>query len=285
MGFQKADSTVFGIMLGALDVLVRSASDVMSNAPIGVFDSGVGGLTILREIQRQLPAESIVYIGDTAHCPYGGRNAADIHHLARQITRQLCELGAKMIVVACNTISVNCIADLREEFPHVPIVGTAPAIKTASAVSTSRRIGVLSTVATANSPYQAMLVEEFASDCTVTNIGTNELVPRIERGAWDTELRQILPDILAPFRAADIDALVLGCTHYPLLLDEISEILGPGVAVVDSGEAIARQVRRVLESNGLLNNSVESPTYRYQTTAASPALNHVLERLGIPIAV
>lgn len=257
----------------------------MSNAPIGVFDSGVGGLTVLREIQRLLPAESIVYIGDTANCPYGGRSATEIHHLARQIMQQMCQHGAKLVVVACNTISVNCIADLREEFPQIPIVGTAPAIKTASAVSTSRRIGVLSTVATANSPYQAMLVNEFASDCQVTNIGTNALVPRIERGAWATELRELLPEILAPFREAEIDALVLGCTHYPLIRDEISEILGPGVAVLDSGEAIARQVKRVLEANGLLNTTLESPTYRYLTTADSPALTNVLERLGIPIAV
>lgn len=259
----------------------------MNSAPIGVFDSGVGGLTILREIQRQLPAESILYIGDTANCPYGGRSADEIHQLARQMMRRLRQHGAKLVVVACNTISVNCIDLLRGEFPETPIVGTAPAVKTASAVSKSRRIGVLSTVATANSPYQAMLVEQFAADCQVTNVGTNELVPRIERGAWSTELPEVLPDVLAPFREAEVDALVLGCTHYPLLRNEISRILGPGVAVLDSGEAIARQVGRVLESNGLLNTSGEPPTYRYLTTAESPALTNVLERLGIelPIAV
>jgi glutamate racemase len=257
----------------------------MSNAPIGVFDSGVGGLTIVREIQRQLPAESIVYIGDTANCPYGGRSSVEIHQLARQMMRRMRLHGAKLVVVACNTISVNCINDLRAEFPEMPIVGTAPAIKTAASISTTRRIGVLSTIATANSPYQAMLVQEFAADCQVTNIGTNELVPRIERGAWSTELRQMLPEILEPFREAEIDALVLGCTHYPLLRDEIAAVLGPDVAVVDSGEAIARQVRRVLETAELLNASVDSPSYRYLTTSDSPALNNVLERLGIPVAV
>ena len=257
----------------------------MNNAPIGVFDSGVGGLTILREIQRQLPAESIVYIGDTANCPYGGKSATEIHSLARQIMLQMRDLGAKLVVVACNTISVNCIADLRAEFPEMPIVGTAPAVKTASAVSKSRKIGVLSTVATANSPYQAMLVEQFASDCSVTNVGTNELVPRIERGAWSTELPDVLPAVLAPFRDAEVDALVLGCTHYPLLREEISEFLGPDVAVVDSGEAIARQVGRVLEANGLQNESGLPPGYRYLTTADSPALDNVLARLGIELPV
>ena len=266
---------------------VAAVSDSMNSAPIGVFDSGVGGLTILREIQRQWPAESIVYIGDTANCPYGGRSADEIHQLARQMMVRLRQHGAKLVVVACNTISVNCIDLLRDEFPETPIVGTAPAVKTASAVSKSRRIGVLSTVATANSPYQAMLVDQFAADCQVTNVGTNELVPRIERGAWSTELPEVLPKLLAPFQEAEVDALVLGCTHYPLLRNEISRILGPGVAVLDSGEAIARQVGRVLESNGLLNISGEPPTYRYLTTADSPALTNVLERLGIelPIAV
>lgn len=254
----------------------------MNRFPIGVFDSGVGGLTILREIQRELPAESLVYIGDTANCPYGGRSSSEIHQLARQIMIRMRELSAKMVVVACNTISVNCIADLRTEFPGIPIVGTAPAVKTASAISTSRRIGVLSTVATANSSYQAMLVEQFASDCQVTNVGTNELVPRIERGAWSTELLEVLPDVLAPFQEADIDALVLGCTHYPLLRDEIAGVLGPGVAILDSGEAIARQVRRVLELNDLLDTSGVEPAYRYLTTSHSPALSTVLERLGIP---
>jgi glutamate racemase len=255
----------------------------MKTAPIGVFDSGVGGLTILREIQQQLPGESIIYIGDTANCPYGGRSAPEIHELARAMTQRMQALGAKMVVVACNTISVNCIADLRSEFPDMPIVGTAPAVKTASAVSRSRRIGVLSTVATANSAYQAMLVEQFAADCQVTNVGTNELVPRIENGSWNTELPAVLDEVLAPFQAAQIDALVLGCTHYPLLREEISAILGPGVTVLDSGEAIARQVRRVLESNGLLNDTGETPTYRYQTTSESPALANVLQRLGIPV--
>ena len=257
----------------------------MSMAPIGVFDSGVGGLTIAREIQRLLPAESIVYIGDTANCPYGGKSPSDIHLLSRQIMRRMRMHGAKIVVIACNTISVNCIAELRAEFPEIPIVGTAPAVKSASAISTSRRIGVLSTVATANSAYQAMLVKEFAADCQVTSIGTNELVPCIERGAWRTELPQILPGLLAPFQDAEVDALVLGCTHFPLLRDEIGAILGPGVTLLDSGAAIARQAQRVLEAHGLLNQSLERPAYRYLTTSDSPALGNVLERLGMPIAV
>jgi glutamate racemase len=252
----------------------------MSTAPIGVFDSGVGGLTILKEIQRLLPDESLVYIGDTLHCPYGGRDAEEIYRLAGAITRRMTELGAKLVVIACNTISVTCIHRLRADFPDLPIVGTAPAVKTAAAVSRQRRIGILSTVATANSPYQAALVSEFAADCHVLNLGTNELVPRIERGGWTTELPEVLPGILEPFRRAEVDALVLGCSHYPLLRREIEAELGPAVAVLDSGEAIARQVRRVLNQRGLLA-APHAPSCRLITTAASPALSHVLERLEI----
>jgi glutamate racemase len=252
----------------------------MSTAPIGVFDSGVGGLTILKEIQRLLPDESLVYIGDTLNCPYGGRDPDEIYRLARDIMLRMTDLGAKLVVIACNTISVTCIHRLRADFPDLPIVGTAPAVKTAAAISVKRRIGVLSTVATANSPYQAALVNQFAADCDVTNLGTNALVPRIERGAWTTELPEVLPGILEPFREAGIDALVLGCSHYPLLRREIEAALGAGVAVLDSGEAIARQVRRVLEASGLLAAGA-TPSYRFITTAESPALGHVLERLAI----
>ncbi len=252
----------------------------MSNAPIGVIDSGVGGLTILKEIQRQLPDESFVYIGDTVNCPYGGRTPDDIYRLSANLIRRLRAMGAKLVVIACNTISVTCIRQLRADFPGLPIVGTVPAVKTAAQISRARRIGVLSTVVTAESDFQARLIDECANGCEVVNLGTNELVPRIERGAWQTELPQILPSLLEPFRTAGVDALVLGCSHYPLLKQEIQSVLGPGVTLVDSASGIARQVRRVLEEHGLLTAG-GTPTYRFITTAESPALPRVLDRLGI----
>jgi glutamate racemase len=252
----------------------------MSNAPIGVIDSGVGGLTILKEIQRQLPDESLIYIGDTANCPYGGRTADDIYRLSANLIHRLQTMDAKLVVIACNTISVTCIGQLRAAFPGLPIVGTVPAVKTAVKISRSRRIGILSTVVTAESDFQSALIRAFASECKVVNLGTNELVPRIERAAWSTELPEILPRLLEPFRNAEIDALVLGCSHYPLLKEEIRAVLGPDVALVDSAEGIARQVRRVLSEHGLLAGQ-HAPAHRFITTAHSPALGHVLQRLDI----
>lgn len=257
----------------------------MSNAPIGIIDSGLGGLTIFKEIQKQLPNESLCYVGDTANCPYGPRAADEIYQLSFALIADLVEQGVKAIVIACNTISVNCIHRLRADFPSLPIVGTAPAIKTAASVSTNRRIGILSTVATANSPYQADLILQFAADCQVLNLGTNDLVPRIELGAFETELPGVLIDVLKPFQTADIDALVLGCSHFPILRAEMQMILGESVAILDSGAAIARQLGRVLDQNGISGAPDAIGSYEFITTAESLVLPQMLERLGILSAV
>jgi glutamate racemase len=257
----------------------------MSSASIGIIDSGLGGLTILKEIQLQLPNESLRYLGDTANCPYGPRSADDIYRLSKAMIADLDRAGVKAVVIACNTISVTCIQQLRTDFPHLPIVGTAPAIKPAAALSANRRIGILSTVATANSPYQAGLIAEFAADCEVLNLGTNELVPRIERGAFETELPVVLREVLRPFQEARIDALVLGCSHYPILRDDMRQILGDGVAILDSGAAIARQLGRVLAQHGITTPDGAIGTCEFITTGEAPAMAVILERLGIRTAV
>lgn len=257
----------------------------MSNAPIGIIDSGLGGLTILKEIQLQLPHESLRYLGDTANCPYGPRSVENIYRLSHAMISALVEAGVKAVVIACNTISVTSIRQLRADFPDLPIVGTAPAIKPAAAVSINRRIGILSTVATANSPYQADLIAEFAADCQVLNLGTNELVPRIERGAFDTEIPSVLPEVLRPFQEAEVDALVLGCSHYPILREEIQAILGDRVTVLDSGAAIARQLFRVLVRQGIEAPTDSRPDHVITTTSESPTLHSIIERLGIKMTV
>jgi len=255
-----------------------------SNAPIGIIDSGVGGLTILKEIQVALPAESLIYIGDTANCPYGGKTPAEIYHLTTQLVLSLVERGVKAVVIACNTISVNCIHQLRADFPDLPFIGTAPAIKPAAALSARKRIGILSTVSTAKSSYQAGLIEQFAAGCVVTNLGTNELVPLIENAEWDSSVPELLPTLLAPFKRAEIDALVLGCSHYPIIREQIQREMGADVTVLDSGTAIARQVQRVLERESLL--AIEShPSHDFVTTSPSPAFQQILERLDICVEV
>ena len=251
-----------------------------SNAPVGIIDSGVGGLTILKEIQVALPAESLFYIGDTANCPYGGKTPAEIYDLTTQLVIALIERGVKAVVIACNTISVNCIQQLRADFPELPFIGTAPAIKPAAALSQRKRIGILSTVSTAESSYQAGLIEQFAAGCVVTNLGTNELVPLIEKAEWDSSVPDILPTLLAPFKQADIDALVLGCSHYPIIREQIQREMGGGVTVLDSGTAIARQVQRVLERESLLATGV-TPSYDFIATTETPAFRQIIDRLGI----
>lgn len=253
-----------------------------SNAPIGIIDSGVGGLTILKEIQRELPAESLIYIGDTANCPYGSKRPAEIYRLTTNLVETLIARGVKAVVIACNTISVNCIQQLRADHPALPFIGAAPAIKPAAAMSRRKRIGILSTVATAESRYQAGLIEQFAGGCEVLNLGTNELVPLIERADWNRGLSAVLPRILEPFKEAEVDALVLGCSHYPIIRAQIEQEMGAGVQVVDSGAAIARQVHRVLERESLLATNA-SPTYEFRDTAGSPTFREIIDYLDIRV--
>src|SRR5258708_19285848 len=225
----------------------------MNNNPIGILDSGIGGLTVLASVVQQLPHESVVYIGDSRNTPYGVRSAEEIYHLSKRLIEFLLKKQVKLIVIGCNTITVSCLDRLHSDYPNIPLVGTVPVIKTAAAISQKKRIGILSTTRTAQSDYQKHLIEEFANDCTVFNHGTDELVPLIEKGkAESEEMTTVLQKVLEPFQEEDIDALALGCTHFPFLEEQMRRILDPKVQLLDSGSAIARQVRRVLEHNNCL---------------------------------
>jgi glutamate racemase len=226
----------------------------MKNNPIGILDSGVGGLTVLQSIVQELPHESFVYIGDSRNTPYGSKSEEEIYDLSRHLVDFLLKKEVKLIVVACNTITVSCLDRLRSEYPDVAMVGTVPVIKTAAEVSKNKRIGILSTTRTAQSVYQKHLIEEFSNGCIVVNEGTDALVPLIEQGRLsDSHLATVLKQVLAPFQKENIDALALGCTHFPFLKKQIQQMLGPDVQLLDSGGAIARQVKRVLEHNHLLS--------------------------------
>ena len=226
----------------------------MNNNPIGIFDSGVGGLTVLQAIIHELPHESFIYIGDSHNTPYGTKSEEEIYQLSKQLVEFLLKKNVKLIVIACNTITVSCLDRLRGDYPHVPLIGTVPVIKTAAQVSKNKRIGILSTTRTAQSAYQKHLIEEFANGCSVFNHGTDSLVPLIE--AWKMESQEmatVIKQVLIPFGNEHIDALALGCTHFPFLKEQIQEILGPDVQLLDSGSAIARQVKRVLQHNNALS--------------------------------
>lgn len=214
---------------------------------IGVFDSGVGGLSVLREIVRQLPQFNVLYLADSAHVPYGPRQASQIRAFSAAISRFLISRGACVVVVACNTASTAALHSLRERL-NVPIVGMEPAVKPASEHTRTGHVGVIATQATFQGELFARLVERFAQGTLVHTQVCPGLVERVEAGLLDAaETDALLRSYLRPMLEAGIDSLVLGCTHYPFLRPAIERVVGPGVEVIDPAPAVARQTGRVLE--------------------------------------
>jgi glutamate racemase len=251
----------------------------MKNNPIGVVDSGVGGLSIWKEVISQLPNESTIYLADSANCPYGSRQCEEIYVLAQRMVKFLIDKNVKLIVIACNTMTVCCIDRLRRDFPHLPIVGVVPVIKTAALTSKNKHIGILSTVSTANSMYQKELIEKFSNGCTVINKGTDKLVPLVENGIIDgNEVGKVLTEELEDFKTEGVDVIALGCTHFPFLKEKINKILGSHIAILDSGGAVARQVHRVLEKEGLIsvNNTV---SHEFHTTGNTVQFDLVMGKV------
>lgn len=218
----------------------------MNDAPIGVFDSGVGGLSVAGEIRGRLPAERILYFADTAFCPYGGRPLDEIRERSIAVVGELVALGAKLVVVACNTASGAALEALRDAF-SIPIVGLEPAVKPATLRSRNRRVGVLATEATLRTERFQRLVRTYGVEAEVVPKACPELVDLVEAGETEGEdVEGYLAYSLAPLVEAGVDTVVLGCTHYPFLRNAIGKVMGPGVEILDSGEAVARQVERVL---------------------------------------
>jgi len=217
------------------------------NAPIGVFDSGVGGLSILRPLREQLPAEPIVFFADQAHVPYGARSLDEVQRFSVGITRFLIGQGAKLIVVACNTASAAALQHLRRTFPAMHFVGMEPAVKPAAEQTRTRAVGVLATLATFQGALFASVVERFAQGVRVIPQTLPGLVERIEAGDLDGPgTRRIVAAAVRPLVAQGVDTLVLACTHYPFVIPLIAEVAGPGVQVIDPSPAIARQAARLL---------------------------------------
>lgn len=238
----------------------------MNNQPIGVLDSGIGGLSVWRELVEQLPQESTLYIADSKHCPYGNRSAEEIHFLAKRLVQFLIQKQVKLIVVACNTITVSCLDKLRIDFPTISLVGIVPVVKTAVTHTKNKKIGILSTQGTAKSEYQKHLLAEFAQGYEVLNVGTDKLVPFIEKGDLQSRLfYNVLKAELHPFIDSNIDTLALGCSHFPFIKKQIQHVLGSKVQLLDSGGAVGRQVKRVLEHNKSLGQA-KNPTHQFFTT-------------------
>lgn len=235
--------------------------------PVGVFDSGVGGLSVLRAIRTLLPNQPLLYFGDQAHVPYGSRSVEEVRAFSVEITRFLLHRGARLIVVACNTASAAALQHLRAVFPDVPFVGMEPAVKPAAERSQTHRVGVLATPATFQGALYASVVERFASGTVLFQHTCPGLVQQIEQGRLNgSETRRILEGALLPMLDNQIDTVVLGCTHYPFVIPLIEEIAGPKVQVIDPAPAIARQTQRLLEKNGWLSQRKTPPNIQFFTS-------------------
>jgi glutamate racemase len=221
------------------------------NSPIGIFDSGVGGLSVVKEIHASSPNLPISYFADQIHVPYGSRNMEEIRLFSAGITRFLITKGARIVVVACNTASAAALKDLRIQFPEVSFVGMEPAIKPAAEYTKSGIVGVLATPATFQGLLYASVVQRFGQGVTLLQSTCPGLVQQIERGDLNSKTtRQILDEALTPMLIKGIDAVVLGCTHYPFVISLIREIVGPEVRIIDPSPAVAKQTIKVLESLG-----------------------------------
>ncbi len=249
----------------------------MKENPIGIFDSGVGGLTVWHDIYRLLPHESYIYFADSENAPYGQRSPEEIISLSEQIVEFLISKGCKLIVVACNTATTNAIAELRRKY-EIPFIGIEPAIKPAALGTTTGSVGVLATKGTLASSLFQKTTNDYAREVTIIEREGKGLVPLIEKGSINTkETKELLLSFIAPMLEAGMDSLVLGCTHYPFLKPILKEILPPSIKIIDCGEAVARQTRVVLENNNLLNTSPKSVTREFFTNTTEEHLEFFLK--------
>jgi glutamate racemase len=248
-----------------------------AEAPIGIFDSGVGGLSVLRAIRAQMPGEAVIYFGDQAHVPYGPRPLDEVRAFSEEITRFLLANDAKLIVVACNSASAAALPTLRVTFPDVSFVGMEPAVKPAVEQTRSGVVGVLATPATFQGALYASVIERFAQGVTVLQDTCPGLVAQIEKGALEAaETESILSQALLPMLAQGIDTVVLGCTHYPFVIPLIERIVGEKVRVIDPAPAVARQVGRLLDAGGLRRVTRANAALTYYTSAAAESLSSLL---------
>ena len=251
----------------------------MSDAPIGIFDSGVGGLTVARAILDQLPNESTLYIGDTARGPYGPRPLAEVRTFALETLDYLVDQGVKALVIACNTASAAMLRDARERYSIPVIEVIQPAVRRAVAATRTGNVGVIGTRATVDSKAY---VDAFAAapQLNITSIACPLFVEFVERGETSgTEITKIAREYLAPVMEAKVDTLVLGCTHYPLLTGVISYVMGEGVTLVSSAEETAKDLYRTLVENGLLREQSTTPaTHKFLATGDAKAFETLARR-------
>lgn len=256
------------------------------DCPIGVFDSGIGGLSILKEIHQLLPHENLIYVGDSLHAPYGDRSAEYVRERSQHISDFLLDQGVKTIVVACNTATAEAATQLRATM-DIPVIGLEPAIKPASRLSKNGVIGVLATQRTINSKRLLGLTEKFANDKKVIAQACPGLVEQVEACNLEgAETIALLNQYIQPLIDQGTDALILGCTHYPFLLSSIRAIVGEEIEILETGKPVARQIQRILQQNqlerGILNFSEKSnykPKLTFYNSSENPQQRSAMQEL------
>jgi glutamate racemase len=248
--------------------------------PIGVFDSGVGGLSVWREILRQLPHADTIYFADQAHVPYGPRSQDEIRRYCDGIARFLLGLGCKTLVVACNTASAAALKHLRETFSQLPIIGMEPAVKPAAAMTRTGVVGILATPATFQGRLFQATAGRYATNIRLVNQVCNGLAELVERGSLNgAEVETALHAFLEPILAAGADTIVLACTHYPFVIEPIRRIVGAHVTVIDPAPAIARHLGNVLDQTGLGSCRQRTGSVRFYTSGTAAAFRDTLSRI------
>lgn len=249
----------------------------MNENPIGIFDSGVGGTSIFKEIHALLPHENIIYLADSKNAPYGNKSEEEIKNLSIKNTEYLLSKGCKIIVVACNTATTNAITYLRETY-DVQFIGIEPAIKPAALNTKTKAVGILATKGTLSSQLFHKTSDLYANGIKVIEQIGEGIVPLIESGKLNSdEMKDLLQLYLDPMLKANIDYLVLGCTHYPYLIPMLETLLPKEVKIIDSGLAVAKQTKAILSEQSLLNSDVKKPSIKLFSNGNVEVLNAILE--------
>lgn len=246
------------------------------NRPIGVIDSGVGGLTVAREIIRQLPNERLLYLGDTARCPYGPRPAEEVQQFTWEMTRRLLEQDIKMLVIACNTATAVVYDEIKRTLP-IPVIGVIqPGARAAVKETTNGQIGVIGTIGTIRSGAYVHALKKINRKLEVQSLACPDFVQLVESGEWSGKrAKDIVNRTLSPFKNTPIDSLILGCTHYPILKPVIQEVMGDKITLIDSGEETAREMSTILSESGMLSTE-ENPVHQFYTTGSERVLRLVI---------
>ncbi|WP_420806403.1 glutamate racemase [Ligilactobacillus hayakitensis] len=262
---------------------MMNKKSTLQKKPIGVFDSGMGGISVLKNLVSILPQENFIFYGDSANAPYGVKTVEEVKNLSRKNVKHLLNEGAKMIVVACNTATSAAINDLRKENPDVPFIGLEPAVKPAVEHKPNSKVGVMATPLTLKQKKFKELKSKYSNEATIEPIPAPNLVEFVEKGDVNSkELKTYLSNLLSDY--TNVDSIVLGCTHFPFAINAIRKVMGEDVFIIDGGPGAAREARNILEQNDLLNPQNERGWIKFENSTGEYEkidLSHKLFKMNL----